>query len=40
MTRHLMHGVPAAEAIDELERIFQRHYEQFLAVAERVVSEG
>jgi hypothetical protein len=28
MTRHLIHGVPAAEAIDELERIFARQYQQ------------
>jgi len=27
MTRHLMHGVPAVEVIDELERIFLKHYE-------------
>lgn len=27
MTRHLMHGVPANEVIDELERIFLIHYE-------------
>ncbi len=27
MTRHLMHGVDAVEVIDELERIFQRHYQ-------------
>lgn len=27
MTRHLMHGVPAGEVIDELERIFLKHYE-------------
>jgi hypothetical protein len=26
MTRHLIHGVAASEAIDELERIFARHY--------------
>ena len=26
MTRHLIHGVAATEAIDELERIFARHY--------------
>lgn len=26
MTRHLIHGVAAKEAIDELERIFARHY--------------
>lgn len=30
MTRHLVHGVPAAEAIDELERIFARQYQQHL----------
>ena len=28
MTRHLVHGVAAAEAIDELERIFARQYQQ------------
>ncbi len=27
MTRHLIHGVAAGEAIDELERIFARHYQ-------------
>jgi hypothetical protein len=27
MTRHLMHGVDAVEVIDELERIFLRHYQ-------------
>lgn len=31
MTRHLIHGVPANEAIDELEMIFVRHYESFRA---------
>jgi hypothetical protein len=30
MTRHLVHGVAAAEAIDELERIFARQYRQHL----------
>jgi hypothetical protein len=30
MTRHLIHGVPAHEAIDELERIFERQYQQHL----------
>lgn len=30
MTRHLVHGVPATEAIDELERIFVRQYQQHL----------
>jgi hypothetical protein len=28
MTRHLIHGVPAVEAIDELERIFVRQYQE------------
>ncbi|MDP1646352.1 MAG: hypothetical protein Q8L71_12810 [Thiobacillus sp.] len=28
MTRHLIHGVAATEAIDELERIFARQYQQ------------
>ena len=27
MTRHLMHGVDAVEVIDELERIFLKHFE-------------
>lgn len=27
MTRHVIHGVPAVEVIDELEVIFRRHYE-------------
>lgn len=31
MTRHLIHGVPAVEAIDELERIFARQYQEHLA---------
>lgn len=26
MTQHLVHGKPATEVIDELERLFQRHY--------------
>lgn len=30
MTRHLIHGVTAEEAIDELERIFARQYERHL----------
>lgn len=30
MTRHLIHGVPAIEAIDELERIFVRQYQVHL----------
>jgi len=30
MTRHLVHGVAATEAIDELERIFARQYQQHL----------
>lgn len=28
MTRHLIHGVTASDAIDELERIFARHYQR------------
>ncbi|MGA7180596.1 MAG: hypothetical protein WBX11_13560 [Thiobacillaceae bacterium] len=27
MTKHVMHGIPAVEIIDELEVIFLRHYE-------------
>lgn len=38
MTRHLIHGVPAAEAIDELEQVFERHYRQFLVQSGRVTS--
>lgn len=30
MTRHLVHGVAATEAIDELERVFARQYQQHL----------
>lgn len=30
MTRHLIHGVPAVETIDELERIFARQYQKHL----------
>jgi hypothetical protein len=30
MTRHLVHGVAAIEAIDELERIFARQYQAHL----------
>ena len=33
MTRHLAHGHPAAEVIDELERIFQNHYEKHAGTA-------
>ncbi len=33
MTRHLVHGVPAVEVIDELEVIFRRHYETHAANA-------
>jgi hypothetical protein len=29
MTRHLMHGVAAVEVIDELERIFEQHYQKY-----------
>lgn len=30
MTRHLVHGVAAVDAIDELERIFARQYQEHL----------
>jgi hypothetical protein len=30
MTRHLIHGVPAIEVIDELEQIFARRYQAHL----------
>ena len=30
MTRHLIHGVVALEAIDELERVFARQYQKHL----------
>jgi hypothetical protein len=39
MTRHLMHGMPAAEAIDELERIFERQYQQFLSLSGRTTTQ-
>jgi hypothetical protein len=35
MTRHLIHGVAAAEAIDELERIFMRQYQDHLEALEQ-----
>lgn len=30
MTRHMVHGTPAVEVIDELERVFRGHYETYL----------
>lgn len=30
MSKHVMHGVPAVEVIDELELVFRRHYEVLL----------
>ncbi len=30
MSRHMVHGAPAAEVIDELERLFRGHYEAYL----------
>jgi len=30
MTRHLIHGIPATEVIDELEQIFARQYQKHL----------
>jgi hypothetical protein len=38
MTRHLVHGVAATEAIDELERIFQRKYQLHLETLKKDVS--
>lgn len=37
MTRHLVHGVAAVEAIDELERIFARQYQQHLEAVKKDV---
>ena len=31
LTRHVIHGVPTAEVIDELEQVFKRHYEAYIA---------
>lgn len=31
MTRHMIHSVPAVEIIDELENVFRKHYETYLA---------
>ena len=31
MTRHVIHGVPAVQVIDELEVMFRRHYELLIA---------
>ena len=39
MTRHLLHGVSAVEAIDELERIFERQYQQHLAALKKDLLE-
>jgi len=30
MTRHLVHGVPSVETIDELERVFALQYQQHI----------
>lgn len=30
MTRHMIHGVPAHEVIDELEQLFRNHYDTFV----------
>ena len=35
MTRHVIHGIPAVEVIDELEVIFQRHFEQHSSEAQQ-----
>lgn len=34
MAQHVMHGRPAEEVIDELERLFERHYRRLLGEAE------
>ncbi len=34
MTRHLIHGIAATEVIDELERIFVRHYQVHIETRE------
>lgn len=31
MTRHVIHGVPAVQVIDELEVVFRRHYESLIS---------
>lgn len=31
MTAHIMHGRGASEVIDELETLFERHYQEFLS---------
>lgn len=31
MAQHVMHAIPAAQVIDELERVFQTQYQAFLA---------
>lgn len=31
LTRHMLQSIPAAEVIDELERIFRQHYDAYLA---------
>jgi len=35
MTRHLVHGVAAADAIDEIERVFGRQYRQHLEMLQK-----
>ena len=40
MTRHLIHGVPAIEAIDELERIFARQYQQHLDALKKTLQSS
>lgn len=35
MTRHLVHGVAAVEAIDELERIFARQYQRHVEALDK-----
>ena len=35
MTRHVIHGIPALQVIDELEVLFLRHYETHIGTAEK-----
>lgn len=40
MAQHALEGRAAAEVIDELERVFSRHYEQYKAKVESRKAEG
>jgi D-aminopeptidase len=36
MTRHVIHGVPAVQVIDELEVMFRRHYEVLISPPDKL----